>query len=75
MKRESPNAYQGFQEQNRGGNVDKKARDPHNQWNAKKANRYSTRYDGHPFDSEKEAVSRMVSETENKIANKPSHRE
>jgi len=75
VKRETPKADTGLKDQNRSANVDKQTRNPRDQRNAEKADRDGTRYDGNPFDSEKESVSRMVSETENEIANKPAHRE
>ena len=74
MKNESPKAYAGIRDQNRGAYVNKYARNPHDQWNAKKTDGDGARRDGHPFDSEIKSISRVISQTENEIANKASHR-
>ena len=70
-----PKAHGGFEDQNRGANLDKPAGNVPEHRNTEKTNCSGAGGDGHPFHSEEKPIGCVICQTEGEIANEAAHGE
>ena len=75
VQHKSPKAHGGFEDQNRGANLDKPAGNVPEHRNTEKTNCSGAGGDGHPFHSEEKPIGCVICQTEGEIANEAAHGE